>query len=92
MGIIPERWDNTAQDLCKASLVINLTASDLKHRFKRKRSVKTTSRRSTNPTAAIEKKRLDLIQRLTTCQNRILFEVSDTDLVTRLVLFALQLR
>jgi hypothetical protein len=43
-----------------------------------------------DPTAAIERKRLDLIQRLTTCQNRILFEVSDADLVTRLVLFALE--
>ena len=43
-----------------------------------------------DPTAAIEKKRFTLIQRLGECQSRILFEVSDTDLVTRLVLFALE--
>ncbi len=42
-----------------------------------------------DPTAAIEKRRVDLIQRLTVCQSQIILEVPDKDEVVRLELIAL---
>jgi hypothetical protein len=47
-------------------------------------------RSDVDPNAETEKRRTALLQRLTMCQNRILFEVSDAELVTRLVPFAIE--
>src|SRR5262245_33189999 len=43
-----------------------------------------------DPTAAIERRRSALLAQITRCQNKILFEVSDSDLISRLVPFAIE--
>lgn len=43
-----------------------------------------------DPTASIERRRADLLKQISRCQNRILFEVSDPDLIARLVPFAIE--
>ena len=43
-----------------------------------------------DPTAAIERRRSALLAQITKCQNRILFEVSNSDLISRLVPFAIE--
>ena len=43
-----------------------------------------------DPKASFEQKRLSLLKELTTCQNRIPFEVSDPELISRIVPFTLE--
>ena len=70
---------------------MNLVVDVVKALIERYNTAKTEYAQSViDPKASFEQKRLSLLKELTTCQNRILFEVSDPELISRIVPFTLE--
>jgi hypothetical protein len=89
IGALYKNWVKTIGDADeqRASLA-QAKVAELAKEFEQKRDIYLT--REVDPDTIIEKRRVALLERLTASQNRILFEISDPDLVARLVPFAIE--
>jgi hypothetical protein len=82
-------WVKTVGDAAeqRASLA-QAKLVELAKDYEQKRDIYLT--REVDPDTIIEKRRVALLEKLTASQNRILFEISDPDLIARLVPFAIE--